>query len=588
MAPLPQHCPSARELDDLELMISGVAPPTFFNGVSLRLPEELRSASEVELVDPEGAPLARVTPQTTDGEVWGWQVQATGRPSYGPFRRLRLTPDEVQERHGDAIRVPVESPLTASQVAELAAADTAIVLLLLAGNGWPTGATPLALVRSTLAATRGFSHVHPVVVPLARHDQPDTDEDLRERALAAYTGEGTLIELPAGDGPQAAPVEAAAEPGVVVLFTGLSGSGKSTIARALTDHVLETTPVTVTSLDGDVVRRNLSAGLSFSPADRETNIRRIGWVAAEVARHGGLAICSPIAPYASTRDDVRRMVADAGGEFFLVHVATPVEECERRDRKGLYAKARAGEIPDFTGISAPYEAPTDADVVVDTTGRSVEDALADVLAGLERRGLVVVEDSVVEEVAPSAVVEEVAQQPSRNRPLKVLVVCTANICRSPYMELALRAQAGDAVEVVGAGTHGFTQHPMDEEMAAQARARGLDPTDFRSRPLTRQLVDEADLVLTAEGRHRSYILDEQPGAFRKVFTLGQFARGAQQLGDQGLTGREVVERIGANRPAADPAVDVSDPYRRGTQAAAACASYIDELVTQIAPVLAHR
>jgi len=105
-------------------------------------------------------------------------------------------------------------------------------------------------------------------------------------------------------------------------------------------------------------------------------------VAAEVARHGGLAICSPIAPFDRTRRAVREMVEDAGGEFVLVHVATPLAECERRDRKGLYAKARAGEIPEFTGISSPYEEPADAAVRVDTTGRSIDDALADVLAVL--------------------------------------------------------------------------------------------------------------------------------------------------------------------------------------------------------------
>ena len=143
----------------------------------------------------------------------------------------------------------------------------------------------------------------------------------------------------------------------------------------------------MTSLDGDVVRRNLSAGLTFSREDRETNIRRIGWVAAEISRHGGVAICSPIAPFDATRQQVRQMVADAGGEFFLVHVATPLEECERRDRKGLYAKARAGLIPEFTGISSPYEEPEDAAVRVDTTGRTIEDALGDVEKALEAVGL---------------------------------------------------------------------------------------------------------------------------------------------------------------------------------------------------------
>ncbi|HNJ78910.1 MAG TPA: adenylyl-sulfate kinase, partial [Marmoricola sp.] len=163
---------------------------------------------------------------------------------------------------------------------------------------------------------------------------------------------------------------------------GLSGSGKSTLARALHDLILEDGRRTVTSLDGDVVRRHLSEGLTFSRADRETNIRRIGWVAAEISRHRGIAICSPIAPFAATREEVRRMVTDAGGEFVLVHVATSLEECERRDRKGLYARARAGEIPDFTGISSPYEVPEDATIRVDTQGRSIKEALADILAVL--------------------------------------------------------------------------------------------------------------------------------------------------------------------------------------------------------------
>lgn len=171
--------------------------------------------------------------------------------------------------------------------------------------------------------------------------------------------------------------------GLVILFTGLSGSGKSTIARALM-AAFDAEGVLHTSLDGDVVRRHLSAGLSFSPADRETNIRRIGWVAAEIARNGGTAICSPIAPFDEARRDVRRMVQEAGGRFLLVHVATPLAECERRDRKGLYAKARAGEIPDFTGISSPYETPADADLVIDTVEVPVAEAVAQVRALIAR------------------------------------------------------------------------------------------------------------------------------------------------------------------------------------------------------------
>ncbi|XVQ12537.1 adenylyl-sulfate kinase [Spirillospora sp. CA-255316] len=168
------------------------------------------------------------------------------------------------------------------------------------------------------------------------------------------------------------------ERGLTVFFTGLSGSGKSTVARGLADALIERGGRTVSLLDGDVVRRLLSAGLTFSKADRDLNIRRIGFVATEVTRHGGVAICAPIAPYAATRAEVRRMVS-AAGDFVLVHVATPLEECERRDRKGLYAKARAGIIPEFTGISDPYEEPDDADLVLDTSRLAPDEAVAQVL-----------------------------------------------------------------------------------------------------------------------------------------------------------------------------------------------------------------
>jgi sulfate adenylyltransferase len=173
--------------------------------------------------------------------------------------------------------------------------------------------------------------------------------------------------------------------GVVVFCTGLSGSGKSTLARDLRDALLERGDRTVSLLDGDLVRQLLSAGLTFSREDRDLNIARIGYVAAEVARHGGIAICAPIAPYAAARERVRKMVSEVG-DFVLVHVSTPLEVCEARDRKGLYAKARAGLIGSFTGISDPYEEPDDADVVVDTSQVSRHDAVAAVLRQLSRGG----------------------------------------------------------------------------------------------------------------------------------------------------------------------------------------------------------
>jgi sulfate adenylyltransferase len=173
--------------------------------------------------------------------------------------------------------------------------------------------------------------------------------------------------------------------GLVVFFTGLSGSGKSTVARDLADALAEHGDRTVSLLDGDRVRRLLSAGLTFSRSDRDLNIARIGYVAAEVARHGGIAICAPIAPYAAARAQVRDMVTEVG-DFLLVHVATPIEVCEARDRKGMYAKARAGTITSFTGISDPYEEPDDADLVIDTSKVTRTEAAASVLSLLTSGG----------------------------------------------------------------------------------------------------------------------------------------------------------------------------------------------------------
>ncbi|MGH7746849.1 MAG: adenylyl-sulfate kinase, partial [Candidatus Dormibacteria bacterium] len=141
----------------------------------------------------------------------------------------------------------------------------------------------------------------------------------------------------------------------------------------------------VTLLDGDLVRKHLSSELGFSKEHRDINIRRIGYVAAEITKSGGIAICAPIAPYDNTRRDVRAMVRSRGG-FVLVHVATPLDVCERRDRKGLYTKARRGILPEFTGISDPYEAPDDADLRIDTTEVSAEQAAQQILLHLEREG----------------------------------------------------------------------------------------------------------------------------------------------------------------------------------------------------------
>ncbi len=175
--------------------------------------------------------------------------------------------------------------------------------------------------------------------------------------------------------------------GFTVFFTGLSGSGKSTVANVLRVKLLEMGGRPVTLLDGDLVRKNLSSELGFSKEHRDLNIRRIGFVAAEITKNGGIAICAPIAPYESVRRDVRELIQPGGG-FILVHMATPLEVCESRDRKGLYAKARAGLVQHFTGISDPYEAPQDADVSIDTTELSPEESAQQIILHLEREGFV--------------------------------------------------------------------------------------------------------------------------------------------------------------------------------------------------------
>lgn len=176
--------------------------------------------------------------------------------------------------------------------------------------------------------------------------------------------------------------------GFTVLFTGLSGSGKSTLAKGLLAKLLEQGGRSVTLLDGDVVRKHLSSELGFSKKDRDINVRRIGYVASEISKHSGIALCSPIAPYDEMRKDIQEMVESNGGGFVLIHVATPLEVCEQRDRKGLYAAAREGKIKNFTGISDPYEEPEDADLVFDTVDQSPEEIVQDILLHLESEGFV--------------------------------------------------------------------------------------------------------------------------------------------------------------------------------------------------------
>jgi sulfate adenylyltransferase len=175
--------------------------------------------------------------------------------------------------------------------------------------------------------------------------------------------------------------------GFTVFCTGLSGAGKSTIAKVLFSKILEIGDRPVTLLDGDIVRHNLSSELSFSKEHRDINVRRIGFVACEITKNRGIAICAPIAPYERTRLEIRRAIEEYGG-FIEVHVSTPLEECEKRDRKGMYAKARAGLIKGYTGIDDPYEEPKAPELRINTTQISPDEAAQEILLYLGQNGYI--------------------------------------------------------------------------------------------------------------------------------------------------------------------------------------------------------
>jgi sulfate adenylyltransferase len=404
--------PSPAEFDDVELVLGGALPE-----LSLLIPPgEQALPDRVEIGDQEGTAVAVLQIMTTGAAGAGGTpvtgtVTALRAHESGRFAALRRPAREVAAATpADTLGFATSQPLTAAQVAairELAAVGTPILLLALVGTGRPHPLPADALLRTLteVAAGPGDSGtgITVVAVPLRAHPElaAEADAALVRDVAAAYgiTRLRSPERLPASTGrgggrPPALPVLdrelARTRPGpgargAVVLFTGLSGSGKSTIARATADALAEDGRRTVTLLDGDVVRRNLSAGLGFDRRDRDRNVTRIGFVAALIAEHGGIALAAPIAPYAATRAVVRRQVA-AVGDFVLVHVATPLEVCEARDRKGLYAAARRGEITGFTGIDDPYETPTDADLVLDTSVVAVADAVAAVLDRLRALG----------------------------------------------------------------------------------------------------------------------------------------------------------------------------------------------------------
>lgn len=402
---------------------------------------------DLVLTDSEAVPLAllsvvEVVQSPAGGTDLAGGLVPLRRRSGGAFAQLRTPAHQVRSESAHPLLVvPTERHLHAHDVRaiEELAARTSSHVLILALTGAGRGGASGALVRSLLAVVADLSAPSAKVrlVPLPSLDvlPPGRRGRFVARVAAAYGADQVLLPHGAGatgepdaadrmpvpvhpgppgpldeselaglldagsplpEGFTSEPVERElrrAHPpmrrrGLVLLFTGLSGSGKSTVAGAVAASLAERTDRRVTLLDGDVVRTMLSAGLGFSREHRELNVRRIGFVAAEIAGHGGTVLCAPIAPYAASRAEVRRMVAQAGATFVLVHVATPLEVCEARDRKGLYAQARAGLIPEFTGVSDPYEVPDNAHLRVDTSISSLEQCVERVITLLAGQGLI--------------------------------------------------------------------------------------------------------------------------------------------------------------------------------------------------------
>lgn len=329
------------------------------------------------LCDAEGVRLA-VQHQHPDGRIEGLQL-----PTHHDFTAFRKTPAAVAP---GAVAYFASRPIRRAEFESLRAKNPPRLLILASSIG--DGRFHLMRCLQLLPLEEINAEI--VLLPVTAENQAAVAKaygatlltpDELEPQPPAPEFPGIQAELDRENPPRH-------EQGITLFFTGLSGSGKSTISQIVEARMRERGGREVTSLDGDIVRKTLSSGLGFSREDRNRNILRIGWVASQINKNGGLAICAPIAPYDDIRKQVRAMSA-AHGAFILIHVATPLEVCEARDRKGLYAKARAGIIKEFTGISDPYEEPADAEIVLQTTALSADEAANCVLSYLENNAYLV-------------------------------------------------------------------------------------------------------------------------------------------------------------------------------------------------------
>lgn len=383
------------QLEGLELVLSGLLPAAggrlpagdvpaaagdAHPASRLVLPDsamrEAGADEELTLCDPENTPIAalaidRAAPLEHGRVAVSGTVRQLRDLEHGPARAFRLGRDADLSGSTVAVFSPGVSP--ADILRAVRSAEGARLELI--AEGTEDRVASARLVRELQEAAELIPHARVRFVPRA-----DIGDDAQDLTMDVLAGLGAVQPLDLRG------LRREKGKGAAVVFTGLSGAGKSTVARALAEWINARTLQRAVLLDGDELRRELASDLGFSPEDRHRNLERQAWVAARVAEAGGLAICAPIAPFAASRAAMRAKI-EPNSRFMLIHVATPLAVAEARDRKGLYAQARAGAITDFTGIDSPYEVPEDADLVIDTSELTIEECVAAVSALLSKAGL---------------------------------------------------------------------------------------------------------------------------------------------------------------------------------------------------------
>lgn len=406
----PGHSFDYDVLDTLELLLGGLlndstsyflpgqAPSPNPAQPALSVPSgkgsEATTYGTLLLRDPDGTPLARLNVEASeapgDSTYLAGPVSPMREPEHGVGRAARLTAPLSSSGDSPQVAAAFDRPPRAEELAQaVAAAGTMkarLRLIAVAANAAPGNRRLSGLVHTLDACAAELEDVavNLLVVPGYDHEFAGTSRTLGTHVLDRI-GAAQVLDFSSADEEHQEYADDDGESGLVVLFTGLSGSGKSTLARELVEQIHRVDTRRPLLLDGDDVRRFLTAGLGFTREDRNTNVERIGWVAAQVSAVGGIAVCAPIAPFEESRQRVREL-AEQAGDYILVHVSTPLEVCEQRDRKGLYAKARAGEIPDFTGIDSPYDVPAFSDYKVDTSVIPPKQAVHDILAIVSKKG----------------------------------------------------------------------------------------------------------------------------------------------------------------------------------------------------------